>query len=267
MYVFLDTERSGAVATIWMNRPQQHNAFNAVMIAELTDAFTRLGVDESVRIVILAGRGKSFSAGADLDWMKSAGEGGFDDNLTDAYKLAQMFRSLAEMPKPTLARIQGAAIGGGMGLAAACDICIASDEAKFATSEVKFGIIPSVISPYVLRAIGSRQASRYFLTAETMSAVTAQQIGLVHERVQSSALDTRISEIVGNLTNGGPHAQAAAKMLIRDVAGKAMSDTLLQETAQSIASLRMQKEAREGLRAFLEKRSPVWICEAGSDDV
>lgn len=267
MYAFLETERSGSVVTLWMNRPQQHNAFNAEMIAELTDAFTHLGADDSVRIVILAGRGKSFSAGADLDWMKTAGEAGFDDNLADAHKLAHVFRILAEMPKPTMARVQGAAFGGGMGLVAACDICIASADAKFATSEVKFGILPAVISPYVIRAIGSRQASRYFLSAETMSAASAQQIGLVHEVVHSSALDTRIDELVTALMSGGPHAQAAAKLLIRDVAGKDMSDTLMQETAQHIATLRMSAEACEGLRAFLDKRSPAWICEAECDDV
>lgn len=262
MYEFLEITRAGSVVTLWMNRPQQHNAFNAAMIAELTDAFTCLGADDSARIVILAGRGKSFSAGADLDWMKAAGEAGFDDNLADAHKLAQMFRILAEMPKPTVARVHGAAFGGGMGLVAACDICIASTDARFATSEVKFGIIPAVISPYVIRAIGSRQASRYFLSAETISAATAQHIGLVHEVVQSSALDASVDELVRSLMSGGPHAQAAAKMLIRDVAGKAMSDALMQETAQRIASLRMDAEAREGLRAFLDKRSPDWMYEA-----
>uniref|UniRef100_UPI00047F5871 enoyl-CoA hydratase-related protein n=1 Tax=Pseudochrobactrum sp. AO18b TaxID=1201036 RepID=UPI00047F5871 len=173
MHEALEITRDGSVATIWMNRPQRHNAFDAALIAELTQAFTQLGADDETRIVVLAGRGKSFSAGGDLNWMKSAGEAGFDANLADAEKLAQMFRILAELPKPTIARVHGAALGGGMGLASACDICVASTQASFATSEVRLGIIPAVISPYVLRAIGARQASRYFLTAERIDAAQA----------------------------------------------------------------------------------------------
>lgn len=263
MYEALEITRDGSVVTVWMNRPQRHNAFDAALITELTQVFTHLGADDDTRIVILAGRGKSYCAGADLNWMKTAGEAGFGDNLADAEKLAHMFRILAEMPKPTIARVHGAALGGGMGLAAACDICIASTQASFATSEVRLGIIPAVISPYVLRAIGARQASRYFLTAERIDAAKALQIGLVHDVVEEAALDAAIHDLTSALLCGGPQAQAAAKQLIRDVAGKMMGDALAQETAHNIAVLRMNAEAREGLSAFLDKRTPAWINRTG----
>jgi methylglutaconyl-CoA hydratase len=184
MFETLEILRDHQVATIWMNRPDRHNAFNAQVIAELTQAFELLGADQSARVIVLAGCGKSFSAGADLNWMKAAGEASFEDNVADARKLAAMLRRLAEMPKPTIARVQGAALGGGMGLAAACDICFAATAASFATSEVKFGLIPSAIGPYVLRAIGARQASRYFLSAERICAKRAVEIGLAHEVVR-----------------------------------------------------------------------------------
>ena len=216
----LQIELSGPVATLWMNRPDLHNAFDETLIAELTAACVALNEDNDVRIVILAGRGKSFSAGADLNWMKRAANNGLDDNLNDARALAHMLRTLAEMKKPTIARIQGAALGGGMGLAAACDIAVASTKAVFATSEVKFGIIPSAISPYVLRAIGARQAYRYFQSAERIDAHRALDIGLVHETVEPEQLDAKISDIVDSLLQGGPLSQAAAKDLIRTVNGR-----------------------------------------------
>jgi methylglutaconyl-CoA hydratase len=190
--------------------------------------------------------------------MKAAGEVAFEDNLADANKLAQMLRSLAEMPKSTIARVHGAALAGGMGLAAACDICIASTQASFATSEVRFGIIPCAISPYVLRAIGPRQASRYFLTAERIDASKALQIGLVHTAVDASELDKAVRDITVALLTGGPEALAAAELLIRYVTAKMVDDTLVQDTARRIATLRMNAEAREGLGAFLDKRSPHW---------
>jgi methylglutaconyl-CoA hydratase len=258
MFETLEITREGKAATVWMNRPDRHNAFNAQVIAELTQAFEQLGADSSVRVVILAGRGKSFSAGADLNWMKAAGEASFDDNLADARKLAGMLKTLAELPKPTIARVHGAALGGGMGLASACDICIASAAATFATSEVKFGIIPSAISPYVLRAIGPRQASRYFLTAERIDAHKALEIGLVHEIVEPHDLDGAVHAQFEMLVDGGPKAQAEAKKLIRDIPGKCADDAIAEDTAQRIAKLRIGAEAREGLSAFLEKRSPHW---------
>lgn len=257
----LQIELSGPVATLWMNRPDRHNAFDETLIAEITAACVALNEDIDVRVVILAGRGKSFSAGADLNWMKRAANNGLDDNLYDARALAHMLRVLAEMKKPTIARVQGAALGGGMGLAAACDIAVASTKAVFATSEVKFGIIPAAISPYVLRAIGARQASRYFQSAERIDAVRARDIGLVHETVEPEQLDAKVSEIVDSLLQGGPLSQAAAKELIRAVSGRPINDALVDDTAHRIAHLRATPEAREGIAAFLDKRQPNWIGE------
>jgi len=261
MFITLEIELKGPVATLWMNRPDLHNAFDETLIAELTAACIALDADPDVRAVVLAGRGKSFSAGADLNWMKRAANNGLEDNLNDARALARMLRTLAEMKKPTIARVQGAALGGGMGLAAACDIAVASTKAVFATSEVKFGIIPSAISPYVLRAIGARQATRYFQSAERIDAVRAREIGLVHETVEAEQLDAKVEAIIGALLQGGPLAQAAAKDLIRAVSHQPINDTLVEETAHRIAHLRATPEAREGIAAFLDKRSPAWIGE------
>ena len=260
-YETLEIVRDGGVATIWMNRPDVHNAFNAQLIADLTTACIELDADDAVRAVVLAGRGKSFSAGADLNWMKAAGEASEAENFADAMKLAGMLRTLAEMKKPTIARVHGAALGGGMGLASACDICIAGDKAVFATSEVKFGIIPSAISPYVIRAIGERQAYRYFQTAERINATRAAELGLAHEAVAAEALDAKVEEVVDALLQGGPKSQAAAKDLIRAVANRPVSDALVMDTAGRIASLRATPEAKEGLAAFLDKRPAAWIAQ------
>ncbi len=257
----LEIHLTGPVATLWMNRPDLHNAFDETLIAELTAACIALDEDKDVRVVILAGRGKSFSAGADLNWMKRAANNGLDDNLNDARALARMLRVLAEMKKPTIARIQGAALGGGTGLTAACDIAVASTKAFFATSEVKFGIIPSAISPYVVRAIGARQAYRYFQSAERIDAIRARELGLVHETVEPDALDAKVQEIVNALIQGGPLAQAAAKDLIRAVDNQPINDTLVEDTAHRIAHLRATPEAKDGIAAFLDKRQPGWIGE------
>jgi methylglutaconyl-CoA hydratase len=259
MFETIEIEQTGGVATLWMNRPDVHNAFNAQLIAALGAACRELDADPGVRVVVLAGRGKSFSAGADLNWMKAAGEAGFDDNLRDARQLAGMLRTLAQMNKPTIARVQGAALGGGMGLASACDICVASEKAVFATSEVRFGIIPAAISPYVIRAIGERQSYRYFQTAERINAPLAQAMGLAHEVVAPEALDAKVDEIAQALLQGGPRAQAAAKELIRAVAHQPVGDVVVEDTANRIATLRATPEAREGLSAFLEKRPAAWI--------
>jgi methylglutaconyl-CoA hydratase len=259
MFATLEIELKGPVATIWMNRPDLHNAFDESLIAELTAACIALDKDTDVRVVVLAGRGKSFSAGADLNWMRRAANNGIDENLNDARALAGMLRTLAEMKKPTIARVQGAALGGGMGLASACDIAVASTKAVFATSEVKFGIIPSAISPYVLRAIGARQATRYFQSAERIDAVRAREIGLVHEVAEPEQLDAKVDEIVAALLAGGPNAQAAAKDLIRAVDHQPVNQTLVEETAHRIAHLRATPEAREGISAFLDKSQPNWM--------
>jgi methylglutaconyl-CoA hydratase len=261
MFVTLEIELNGPVATIWMNRPDLHNAFDEVLIAEMTAACIALDADDDIRVVVLAGRGKSFSAGADLNWMKRAANNGIDDNLNDARALARMLRTIAEMKKPTIARVQGAALGGGMGLVSACDVAVASTKSVFATSEVKFGIIPSAISPYVLRAIGARQAYRYFQSAERIDAPRAREIGLVHEAVEPEQLDAKVREIVDALLVGGPCAQAAAKDLIRAVDNQPINDNVVEDTAHRIARLRATPEAREGISAFLEKRSPSWMGE------
>ncbi len=262
MYETLEILRDGGVATIWMNRPDVHNAFNEQLIAELTAACEALDADDTARVVVLAGRGRSFSAGADLNWMRRAADASVEANLLDARKLAGMMRTLAEMDKPTIARVHGAALGGGMGLASACDICIAATGASFATSEVKFGIIPSAISPYVLRAIGARQAGRYFQTAERISAAQAKELGLAHDVVAPEELDAKVQEIVAALLVGGPKSQAAAKDLIRAVADRPVCDGVVEDTARRIAELRATPEAKEGLAAFLEKRPAAWVPAA-----
>jgi methylglutaconyl-CoA hydratase len=257
----LKIERRGdaahGVAWVWMAKPAVHNAFDETLIAELTATLLALDADPAVRV--LAGEGKSFSAGADLAWMQRQGAASVEDNLADARRLAALFRTLSTLAKPTIARVHGAALGGGMGLAAACDICVASDRAVFATSEVKFGIIPSAISPYVIRAVGERQAYRYFQTAERISAARAREIGLAHEVTDSEGLDPQIEAIVEALLAGGPNAQAAATDLIRAVANKPVSDDVVDDTARRIATLRATDEAKEGLAAFLDKRQPRWM--------
>ena len=258
-YQFLQLEQQQQVATVWINRAELHNAFNTTVIEELYDCFQQLNGRDDIRVVILAGRGKSFSAGADLNWMKQAGQASQSDNEADALKLAKMLQSLATLKQPTIARVQGIAFGGGMGLASACDICVASTDAKFATSEVRLGLAPSTISPYVIRAIGARQASRYFLTAERISAEQALQIDLAHEVTTPELLDVKVDEIVQALLLGGPEAQAASKQLIQMVNQQSVDESLLLKTAQHIAHVRQGSEAKNGLNAFLNKQSPAWI--------
>ena len=258
-YQFLQLEQNNQVATVWINRAELHNAFNTEVIEELHACFQALNSRDDIRVVILAGRGKSFSAGADLNWMKQAGQASATENQADALKLAKMLQSLATLKQPTIARVHGIAFGGGMGLAAACDICVASTDAKFATSEVRLGLAPSTISPYVIRAIGARQASRYFLTAERIYAEQAHAIGLAHEVTTPEQLDSKIDEIVQALLLGGPEAQHASKQLIQMVNYQVLTEDLLQQTAQHIAHVRQGTEAKNGLNAFLNKQSPAWI--------
>jgi len=258
-YETLQIERSGALATIWMNRPEVFNAFNEQLIAELAAACAALDADTSVRVVVLAGRGKHFSAGADLNWMRRASDSTEAENLADSRKFAAMLRGLSGMSKPTIARIQGAALGGGTGLTAACDMAVAADDASFATSEVKFGIIPAVISPYVLRAIGPRHALRYFQSAERFDAAEAKAMGLVNEVVPVIDLDAAVERLVQALLACGPQAQLAAKQLIAALAGRPIDDAVSEETAIRIARQRATAEAREGFAAFFEKRPPAWM--------
>jgi methylglutaconyl-CoA hydratase len=258
----LEIEHTGPVATIWMARPAVLNAFNEQLIAELTQACTLLAQSDPVRVIVLGGRGAHFSAGADLNWMRRAANASEQGNLEDARRFAQMLWTLSTLPKPTIARVQGAAFGGGTGLAAACDMAVASTDAVFSTSEVKFGIIPAVISPYVLRAIGPRQALRYFQTAERITAERAQAIGLVHEVVPLEALDSTIEKLCNSLRMGGPRAQHAAKELIAAIHGRPLEEATLEDTAQRIARQRSTDEARDGVSAFLDKRSPAWLAPA-----
>lgn len=256
--VELEIEHGQQVATLWLNRAELHNAFNAELIQQLHQTLDAVHLREDIRVLILAGRGKSFSAGADLNWMKQAGSASQTENQADALKLAQMLERLATLKQPTIARVHGVALGGGMGLASACDLCVASDNAQFATSEVRLGLAPSTISPYVIRAIGARQASRYFLTAERISATRAYQLGLAHEVTDLDDLDTKIESIVQALLLGGPVAQHASKQLIAAVTDQSIDAALLKSTAQHIAQLRQGDEAKDGLNAFLNKHSPSW---------
>lgn len=262
METTIQIEQKNGVAWVWMNRPDHHNAFDATLVAELDAAFLALNRDDDVRAVVLAGRGKSFSAGADLNWMREQGKASIEQNRDDARKLGEMLYRLHQMDKPVVARVQGAAIGGGFGLAAACTICIASETAVFATSEVRLGLAPAVISPYVLRAIGARQAQRYFLTAERISAQRAFEIGLVHEVVALDGLDTAVDNVLRMLDQGGPAAQQASLALIRDFANASPTPSTLADTAERIARLRASPEGREGLDAFLEKRKAAWVTVA-----
>ena len=259
MYSTLSIERQDRVATIWMDRPDVFNAFDEQLIADLGAACAELDADASVRVVVLAGRGKHFSAGADLNWMKRASVFTEEENRADARKFAHMLRALSDMCKPTVARVQGAALGGGTGLAAACDMAVASVDAQFATSEVKFGIIPAVISPYVLRAIGPRHALRYFQSGERFSAQRALAMGLVTEVCERDQLDATIAQLVGLLMSGAPLAQQSAKHLIAAVDGCPIDAAISEETAQRIARQRATSEAKDGISAFLEKRTPAWL--------
>lgn len=226
----LELERNGPIATVWMNRPDLHNAFNETLIAELTRAFVVLDGDDSVRVVILAGRGPSFCAGADLAWMRRAADYSEEKNRADALALARMLKTLYRMQKPTIARVHGAAFGGGTGLTAACDMAIAADSATFALSEVRLGLIPATIGPYVADAIGWRQARRYFLSAERIDAALARQLGLVHDISPAEQLDARIGKLVQELCKGAPAAQAEAKLLLADLrAGSPLDDALLEK--------------------------------------
>ncbi|MFA7415827.1 MAG: enoyl-CoA hydratase/isomerase family protein [Rhizobium sp.] len=246
------------VARLTLTRPEKHNAFDDRLIAGLTEAFRRLDADPAVRIVVLAAQGPSFSAGGDLEWMKRAAAGSRDDNIADALKLAGLMKTLDELSKPTIAVIQGSAYGGGVGLIACCDITIAATSAKFALSEVRLGLIPSAIGPYVIGAIGGRQARRYFQTAEAFDAETAAAIGLVHEVVEPDRLEARLGEIIDALLKAAPGACTEAKRLVAEVANRPIDAAITEMTAIRIADIRSRDEAREGLDAFFGRRTARW---------
>jgi len=251
-------ERSGGTATLRLSRPDRHNAFDDALIAEVTAALGELGSDPAVRVVLLAGAGKSFSAGADLAWMKRMAGYSLAENEADALRLAEMLHRLDTLPKPTIALVQGAAMGGGVGLVAACDMALAAADATFALSEVRLGLIPATISPYVIAAIGQRAARRYFLTAERFDAHEALNLGLVSAVVPTTELEAEGARIAGLLGRNGPRAMAAAKELIAAVAGRPIDAALRADTARRIAHQRAGAEGREGVAAFLEKRKPGW---------
>lgn len=246
------------IARVTMNRPEVHNAFDENLIALLDKAFLDLGENPDVWIIVLAGAGKSFSAGADLNWMKRMAGFSRAENVDDAHRLAALMHRIDTCPKPTLALVQGAALAGGIGLVATCDIAIATRDTRFAISEVRLGLIPSVISPYVLNAIGPQAARRYFLTAERFDAAEAQRLGLVHEIVAPEELEAAGKRMIDVLAGNAPGAMSKAKALIAHVAGKPVDNGLMNETAQRIADARASEEGREGVTAFLEKRTPTW---------
>ncbi len=255
---FLEEIGETGVARITLTRTRVHNAFNDLLIAELTRSLEGLESDPRVRAVVLAAQGNSFSAGADLTWMERMAGYGKDENLEDARALAELMRRLNTLAKPTLALVQGPAFGGGVGLVACCDIAIAAETASFCLSEVRLGLIPAVISPYVVAAVGERAARRYFLTAERFSAAEALRLGLVHEVVADEQLEVRGERLVKALLTGGPKAQSAAKELIFAVSNRPPDDSLVEDTARRIAEVRAGEEAREGIAAFLQKRKPQW---------
>lgn len=249
------------VAAVTLNRPEKHNAFDDAVIAELRQAFDALACRDDVRVVVLASRGKNFSAGADLGWMKRMAQYDYQHNLEDARLLAGMLKALYELPQPTIARVQGAAFGGAVGLVSCCDMAVASERASFCLSEVKIGLIPATISPYVIRAMGERASRRYFATAERFRADEAHRLGLVSEVAAEEDLDGALNGLIEALLQNGPLAVRAAKQLVADVSGKEISPQLIEHTCESIARIRVSEEGQEGLGAFLSKRSPGWQVE------
>jgi len=261
-YSTIEIHTQHGVAVLWLNRPEVRNAFNEAMIAELAAAFEDLDADPSVRAVVLAGRGKVFCAGADLNWMRRMGEMDFEENRRDAVGFGAMLNRLHAMKKPTIARVHGAAFAGGMGLIAACDMAVASTETEFAVSEVRLGLTPATISPYVLAAMGERAARRYFLTAERFPAAEAYRIGFIQEIAQPDELDATVNAILGEIVQGAPGAHAVTKDLIGAVAKRSLDPGLLAEMAVRIATARASEEGKEGVRSFLEKRKPAWLKAA-----
>jgi methylglutaconyl-CoA hydratase len=259
----IDVDERNEVALVTLNRPDVHNAFDEVLIEELTRALDGLEASPRVRAVVLLGAGKSFCAGADLGWMQRMAAYDYEQNVADARALAHLLQRLATLSKPTIARVHGPTFGGGVGLVACCDIAIASVEATFALSEAKLGLIPATIGPYVVEAIGARRARRLMLTAERFDAAEAYRIGLVHDLATSvEALDEIVNEVLGSLLLAGPRAQAACKALVRSIAHRPIDERVIADTAERIATVRASDEAREGIAAFLTRRSPAWVPEA-----
>ena len=255
----IELTKHNGVATVILNRPDKHNAFDDDVIAQMTEAFNSIDRDDSIRLMVLASAGKSFSAGADLNWMKRMANYNYDENLRDARALASMLKTLNNLSKPSIAKVQGAAFGGAVGLVSCCDIAIASSQASFSLSEVKIGLIPATISPYVIAAIGTRAAQRLFITAERFSAEHALALNLVSEVCEHQLLEERLSKLVQKILANSPAAVAAAKKLSNDISGANIDDQLIEDTCKRIAAIRISNEGQEGLASFLEKRPPSWI--------
>lgn len=246
------------VAWVRLNNPDKHNAFDDQIILQLTHAFTAVAANADARIMVLCSEGENFSAGADLNWMKRMATYSYDENLQDAKALALMLNSLHRMPQPTVARVQGGAFGGALGLVSCCDIAVATDAATFCLSEVKIGLVPATISPYVIAAIGDRAARRYFVTAERFDAHRAMQIGLISEVVDAESLDAQVNLIIEAVLANGPEAVIAAKQLISDISGRPIDQSLIDHSCEVIAAIRVSEQGQAGLNAFLEKRQPYW---------
>jgi methylglutaconyl-CoA hydratase len=257
-HILYEIDHQG-VAIVTLNRPDKHNAFDELVIADLTAAFEQIGEEENVRVMVLRANGKNFCAGADVNWMKRVASYSHEENIRDANALAKMLHTLNFLPVPTIARVQGAAMGGGAGLVCCCDIAIASDNASFAFSEAKLGLIPATISPYVVRAIGNHAARRYFLTAERFTAERAEALGMVSEVLTSEQLDQRIEELIDIVIKNSSKAVRSAKQLLYDIEGKVITEELMQDTSERIANIRASDQGKEGLKAFLEKRKPSWV--------
>ena len=255
----LSITQTGSVARITLTMPEIRNAFSDEVIQAITEAFADVGARADVRAVVLAAEGPAFCAGANLNWMRRMSDYTREENLADASKLAAMLRTIAECPKPTIARVQGDVYAGGMGLVAACDMAVSVDTAWYCLSEVKIGLAPATISPYVIRAMGARAAQRYFLTAERFTAAEAHRIGFVHEVVTADALDAKVDELLKALTSASPAAVVACKTLVADVVGRDIDEGLIAYTVEAIADIRASAEGREGVQAFLNKRKPAWL--------
>src|SRR5690349_6951318 len=258
----LDIRRPSAhVAEVWLNRPDVRNAFNDSVIAELTAAFRGFAEDKELRAVILAGVGKAFCAGADLNWMRAMADYSWEQNRADAEGLAEMLWTIYSCPVPVVGRIHGDCYAGGVGLAAVCDILVAAENTHFCLSEAKLGLLPATIAPYVVKALGEQAARRYFVSAERFDAVTAKRLGFVHEVAAPEALDAKLDEILAAIVANGPAAVKACKLLVKHVAARAITPELRADTAQRIADIRASDEGREGVQSFLSKRKPSWLTE------
>lgn len=255
-HIIYDVKNS--IATITLNRPEVHNAFNEGVIGDLTDLFTKAGNDKDVRVVILRGNGKSFSAGGDLNWMRKMADYTYQQNVDDAMRLGVLLKTINFLPKPTIAMVHGNVFGGGVGLTACCDIAIAEQGAQFCLSEVRIGLIPSIIAPYVINAMGERMARRYFMTAERFSADEAHRIGFVHEVAEQGKSDEVAEKIITAILDGAPQAQGRGKKLMMDIIGRPIDDKLIDLTVRQIAEARASDEGKEGLSAFLNKTEPSW---------